>query len=517
MSDLVAGIDLGTQSLRVLVYDPERRAALALTSAPLDLISGADGSREQLAAWWLQALHVCFDAIPRAVRARIAALAVSGQQHGFVPVAADGRVLAPVKLWCDTSTERECGEIMRAVGGREACIALTGNPVLPGYTASKLRWTRQHHPDAYRAMSTVLLPHDYLNFHLTGERWCEQGDASGTGWMDVRTRRWSPALLAAIDADRDLAPCLPPLLPAHALVPLRPAIADALGLPRSACVGAGSGDNMMAALGTGCVEPGRATLSLGTSGTLFAHAAQPAVDDEGRWAAFCAFEGGWLPLVCTMNCTVATETVATLCGHDARAGDALLAGTVPGAGGLTLLPFFNGERTPDLPAARGGVFGLEPGNATPAHLHRAAMEGATFALRYGADALHGAAPRAHGVQGQRITLTGGGARSAAWRQMVADVFEAQVEVPRQTEGAAFGAALAALWALEHAQRPQTALAEVVGAHLEFDDALTAVPAPESVEMYRAPYARFLRLLDTYRALYAAPQAGAADSTFGAAA
>ena len=218
-----------------------------------------------------------------------------------------------------------------------------------------------------------------------------------------------------------------------------------------------------------------------------------------------------------MNCTVATETVATLCGHDARAGDALLAGTVPGAGGLTLLPFFNGERTPDLPAARGGVFGLEPGNATPAHLHRAAMEGATFALRYGADALHGATSRAHGVQGQRITLTGGGARSAAWRQMVADVFEAQVEVPRQTEGAAFGAALAALWALEHAQRPQIMLAEVVGAHLEFDDALTAVPAPESVEMYRAPYARFLRLLDTYRALYAAPQAEAADSAFGAAA
>lgn len=512
MSDLVAGIDLGTQSLRVLVYDPQRRATVALTSAPLEMHAGADGAREQHASWWLQALHACFDAIPRDLRQRVAALSVSGQQHGLVPLAADGAVLAPVKLWCDTATVRECEDIMRAVGGRETCIALTGNPILPGYTASKLLWTRRHRAEAYAALSTVLLPHDYLNFHLTGERWCEAGDASGTGWMDVRSRRWSQAVLSAIDPERDLGRCLPPLVPSHALVPLRTEIADALGLPRSALVGAGSGDNMMAAVGTGCIAPGRATLSLGTSGTLFAHAPVPAIDPDGRWAAFCAFEGGWLPLVCTMNCTVATETMAALCGRDTREGDALLARTRPGAEGLIVLPFFHGERTPDLPAARGGVFGLAPGNATPAHLYRAAMEGATFALRYGADALgigaqsqeggHASAGDA-GARRARIAVTGGGARSAVWRQMVADVFDADVVGLRQNEGAAFGAALAALWALQKAGTPDTTLAEVVGAHLEEDDALAASPDAGSVEMYRAPYDRFLRMLEMYRGLYAA--------------
>ena len=195
----------------------------------------------------------------------------------------------------------------------------------------------------------------------------------------------------------------------------------------------------MAAIGTGNVSAGVLSMSLGTSGTLFAYADRPIVDDEGRWAAFCDSTGGWLPLICTMNCTVATEAVAGLCDFSTKQGDELLAGTRPGAAGLLMLPFFNGERTPNLPNGRGSLFGMTATNLTPANLYRAAMEGAVYSLKNGYDAFVDA-----GMRFEAIRLTGGGSHSAVWRQMVADVFGLPVDVPEQAEGAAFGAAVA--WA-----------------------------------------------------------------------
>ena len=189
---LTAGIDAGTQSVKVVVYDDDARRVVASANAPLELISGDDGTREQHPDTWVTAVQACFGGIDVALRRNVRALAISGQQHGFVPIDADGEVLAPAKLWCDTSSIAECLEIMDAVGGAERCIALAGNPILAGYTASKLPWTRKHRPEAYRRLAKILLPHDYLNFWLTGEAFCEHGDASGTGWMDVRRRQWSP-------------------------------------------------------------------------------------------------------------------------------------------------------------------------------------------------------------------------------------------------------------------------------------------------------------------------------------
>ena len=189
---LVAGLDVGTQGVKLVVYDPAARCVVATPGRRLELASGADGSREQEAAAWIEAIVACFAGLQAPTRARIVAVGVSGQQHGFVPLDAAGRVLAPVKLWCDTSSQRECDEIMAAAGGAQACVELAGNPVLVGYTASKLPWTRRHRPEAYAALAGIALPHDYVNFWLTGERWMECGDASGTGWLDVRTRRWSP-------------------------------------------------------------------------------------------------------------------------------------------------------------------------------------------------------------------------------------------------------------------------------------------------------------------------------------
>jgi xylulokinase len=496
---LFIGLDVGTQSVKLVAYDPQARTVVATFGQPLELIAREDGSREQEAGWWIDAIRACFAKLDATQRTRVVAIGVSGQQHGFVPLDAEGNVLAPAKLWCDTSTQTECDLIMQAAGGASRCVELAGNPILAGYTASKLPWTRAHRPEAYAKLAAILLPHDYVNYWLTGERWMECGDASGTGWLDVRTRQWSRDLLSATDKENDLGAWLPPLVEADASFRINPAIADELGVPRDVLVSAGGGDNMMAAIGTGNVEPGVLSMSLGTSGTLFAYADRPVVDEQAGWAAFCSSTGGWLPLICTMNCTVATETVAKTFGFSTREGETVLTGTTPGADGLVMLPFLNGERTPDLPHARGALFGMDANNLTRGNVYRAAMEGATYALRNGFDSL-----KAAGMQFSAIRLTGGGSNSRAWRQMVADIFELPVAVPEQSEGAAFGAALQALWAHGHTNGETRDIAAIAREHVRVDVTLSATPDPQASAAYRGAYREFLRYLDAAKQLYGSP-------------
>lgn len=492
------GIDLGTQSIKVLAYDAERRHVVACVSAPLEMISREDGTREQLGSWWIDALAACFSRLGPELRRQIVSIGVSGQQHGFVPIDELGRVLAPVKLWCDTATQADCAEIVAALGGQEGCIAATGNALLTGYTASKVRWTRQHRPDAYRQMRTILLPHDYLNFFLTGERFTEYGDASGTGWFDVRSRDWSDDALAAMDPQRDLRACLPGLAGIESLFPVTSSAAAEFGIPATTRVSVGGGDNMMAAIGTGNLSEGELTLSLGTSGTLFAYSNRPVIDPHGRWAAFCSSSGGWLPLICTMNCTASTQATAHMLGKSSRDLDRLLANTQPGAAGVTMLPFFNGERTPDLPQAKASVFGLDPGNATDANLLRASMEGATYSLRNGMDALQHA-----GLAFTRVRLTGGGSHSVVWRQMVADVFDLPVDIPQQAEGAALGAALQAFWACCRHAGDARSMAGLLADHVTSEETFACTPNTTAVAQYQHHYGEYLR----YQALMSGFYAG----------
>jgi xylulokinase len=228
------------------------------------------------------------------------------------------------------------------------------------------------------------------------------------------------------------------------------------------------------------------------------------VDDAAGWAAFCSSTGGWLPLICTMNCTIATESVAKAFGFSTRDGDAVMVGTSPGAGGLVMLPFLNGERTPDLPHARGSLQGMDLNNVTRGNIYRAAMEGATYALRNGYDALLAA-----GLRFDAIRLTGGGSHSAAWRQMIADVFELPVEVPLQAEGAAFGAALQALWAHERANGRDADLAAMARDHVLIAPGLSVRPDGRNVPAYQASYRQFLRHLDGAKTFYASHPAGTA--------
>ena len=484
----VLGIDLGTQSLKTLFYDYESKRVVAVTSAPLDLVRRDDGTAEQDASWWLDALAACLGQVPTDVRESVEAIGVSGQQHGLVALGADGHVLIPVKLWCDTSTQQEVDEIVAAVGGRERCIALSGNAMVTGYTAPKIRWFKKHHAALYAQAVHFLLPHDYINWVLTGVLAMEHGDASGTGLMDVRTRQWSQEMLRAVDPEREIEKCLPPLVRADEFIgTTTEACARRFGLPAGVPVSAGGGDNMMAAIGTGNVRPGMLTMSLGSSGTLYAHADAPVIDPKGNIAAFCGSTGGWLPLLCTMNCTLATELMRAPLDVDLDELETSIAGVPAGSNGLLVLPFFNGERTPDLPKARGSVLGLSARTSSKGHLLRATVEGATYALKFGIEELRGL-----GITATEIVLTGGGANSATWRQIVADVCGLPVTVLEQEEGAAFGAALQALWVLQRQKDPSLAVADVAAEHLTRNEQAAALPNPAHAEIYTRGYAAYQR-------------------------
>ena len=489
----VIGIDLGTQALKVVYYDVDRREVAAAETAALDLYQNDDGAAEQQADWWTTALKEAIGRVDPEVRESARAIAVSGQQHGFVAVDKDNEVLSPVKLWCDTSTETECADIMQAFGGVDECIREVGNPILPGYTASKVRWLRDRQPKAYRKLDCVLLPHDYINLLLTGERCMEMGDASGTGFLDIRERAWSDRMLAAIDPDGRLAESLPPLRARNEPIgTVLPAAADEFGLPAGIPVAIGGGDNMMGAIGTGNLRPGNMTMSLGTSGTVYACADKPVVDPKGNIAAFCSSTGGWLPLLCTMNCTVTTELMRCLLGADLDQFESQISSAPRGSDGVITLPFFNGERTPNLPNARGCIVGLNGRNVKSENLLRSAVEGATYALRFGIDEL-----AALGVSGSGIVLTGGGVRSGKWRQLVADICELPITVYEQDEGAAFGAALQAMQLLEAGSD----IAELAAANLTRNEEKSCEPRKAAVTHYKEFYEQYQRAVTAVTTLY----------------
>ena len=478
---LYIGIDSGTQSVKAVVLDLDTRKVIAEARAPHHLIDGLPvGHMEQHPREWVAALDsVILEVAGKIERARVCGIGVSGQQHGFVPLDAAGEVIRPAKLWCDTSTTAECALITKKLGGPKAAIRQTGNLILPGFTAPKILWLKRHEPANFKRLRHVLLPHDYLNFHLTGNYFMEYGDASGTALMDVRARTWSKATLAAID--RNLADWLPALSESHeAAGTLRADLAQKYGFSTAVVVSAGGGDNMMGAIGTGNVTPGVISASFGTSGTIYAYAAKPVVDPQGEIAAFCSSTGGWLPLLCTMNVTTVTEQVRALFGYDHAALEAAVGGTPAGAQGLVLLPYFAGERTPNVPDGSGVLLGLSSSSCHRGPLARAAMEGVTMGMNYGLRRL-----AQLGVKAREIRLTGGGAKSAVWRQIMADIFGVPVVGMVEDEGAALGGALQAAWCVARRNGQRHAkLSDFTAGVVALNEATRCVPHKANVAHYR---------------------------------
>ena len=364
------------------------------------------------------------------------------------------------------------------MGGLKKTIRALGNAVLPGFTASKILWLKKHEPKNYQRLATVLLPHDYLNFWLTGEKTMEYGDASGTALLDVRKRNWSTAVLEAIDPD--LAGKLPTLKssdqPAGAL---QASTAKLLDLNPGVLVSAGGGDNMMGAIGTGNTRAGVITASFGTSGTIYACSEKPVIDPQGEVAAFCDSTNRWLPLLCTMNVTVATEMVREDFGWTYEKFGAGAARVPAGSRGLLLLPYFEGERTPNVPEGTGVWFGVNQKTFEASHFARAAMEGVTLGMNYGLRRL-----AQLGVKPTQIRATGGGAKSKTWRQIMADVFDAEVVTLKVSEGAAYGAALQALWCWRLQQGEKVAISDLTDRFVELNGSERAEPNAKNAAVYR---------------------------------
>jgi D-xylulose kinase len=433
------GIDCGTQSTKAVLVAAEGEQILAVGRADHDIIERDDGTREQHPDWWVDALvDSVRSALGSAGAVEIVGIGVSGQQHGMVCLDGADRPVRPAKLWNDTTTQPQCDKLTSALGGPEAVLELTGNAFLPGYTAPKVQWLKDHELESYKKTSHICLPHDFLNLWLTGTYGTEPGDASGTAYFDVSTRSYSAAVLAALDGDRDWDDALPPIVDSLSVIGiLRDSAAEKLALTPGIPVSGGGGDNMCSAIGVGAVKPGPVVVSLGTSGTGFAFSSTPAVDPLGEAAAFCDSTGAWLPLVCTLNAAGATEWGRNLFTLDRAGVEGALSDTEPGAGGLVFLPHLGGERTPNHPSGAGAFAGLRTGHG-PNHFMRAVVEGVTFGLRYALKALERS-----GIAPAEVTLVGGGAASESWGQICADIFELPVARPEVDEAAAMGAALQA--------------------------------------------------------------------------
>jgi xylulokinase len=478
---LYVGVDSGTQSVKAIALDLETGQVVAEAKAPHHLITGLPpGHMEQHPEEWVSAMDAAIMGVAAKIDgSRVRGIGVSGQQHGFVPLDEKGQVIRPAKLWCDTSTTEECAIMTRKLGGTAAVIRKTGLPFLPGYTAPKVLWLKRNEPANFRKLRHILLPHDYLNFHLTGNYFMEYGDASGTGFLDVRKRVWSKAAMDAVDAR--VAGCLPALSPSHVSCgTLRADVARRYGFPTSVIVSAGGGDNMMGAIGTGNVVPGAVTASFGTSGTIYAYSSKPVVDPTGEIAAFCSSTGGWMPLLCTMNVTGVTEQVRALFGWELSDLESAASAAPAGAGGLTLLPYFDGERTPNLPKGTGTFFGLNRTTLQKGHMARAAMEGATLGMNYGLQRL-----AKLGVKAKEIRMTGGGARSALWRQVSADIFGVPVVAMAQDESAALGGALQAAWCDSPGRGSAKALAALCAKSVSLDERTRCVPDKKRAALYKA--------------------------------
>ncbi|HIW73048.1 MAG TPA: xylulokinase [Firmicutes bacterium] len=483
------GIDIGTSGTKTVLFD-EAGAVIASHTAEYPLYQPQNGYAEQDPAdWWNAAAEGI-----RAVLAEsgvpapaVAGIGLSGQMHGLVMLDAAGEVLRRSIIWCDQRTAAECAEITEKLG-RDRLLAITANPALTGFTASKILWVRNHEPAIYEKCRHILLPKDYIRYRLTGELATEVSDASGMQLLDIPNRRWSDEVLDRLEIDRSLLGTVYESPEVTGRVTRR--AAELTGLAEGTVVVGGAGDNAAAAVGTGVVRDGRAFTTIGTSGVVYAHTDRMAIDPKGRVHTFCcAVPGAWHVMGVTQGAGLSLKWFRdNFCGAEKEAAAQMgvdpyvlmdkEAETVPaGANRLLYLPYLMGERTPHLdPDARGVFFGLSAIH-TKKDMLRAVMEGVAYSLN---DCL--SVFREMGVAIRDMMACGGGGSSSLWRQMLADLYACEVKTLASREGPALGAALlAGVGAGVYASVP-----EACDAVIRTDRVQS--PIPENTAQY-APYYR----------------------------
>ncbi len=452
---LVAGIDSSTQSTKVVLVRAADGSLVGEASAPHPAGTAVDPQH-----WWKALRQAGSGLLDRA-----SAVAVGGQQHGMVALDTDGVVVRDVLLWNDLRSAPQIAEVVEHLGGPQQCARTIGSVPAASFTVTKLRWMAENEPENAARTAAVLLPHDWLTWMLAGgpgsgaAMTTDHGDASGTGYYSPAERAWLPAVAhwALRRGAGDERVTLPRIA----------APAEIVGRTGSGAeLGAGTGDNMAAAMGLG-LRDGDVAVSIGTSGTAFCVTDSPSADPTGSVAGFADASGRYLPLVATVNAARILAVFGTLLGVDHAEFADLALSAPPGAGGLALLPYLDGERTPNRPHATGVLRGLTSG-VTRADLARAAVEALLCSLADAVEAL--------GVTPQRVLMFGGAARNPAVQQLAPAVFGTDVLVPAAAEYVALGAARQAAWALSGAAAPPVwpaAAAQI----------LTAEPTPEVREQY----------------------------------
>ncbi|UCD36818.1 MAG: hypothetical protein JSW54_08230 [Fidelibacterota bacterium] len=488
--NLFAGLDVSTQSCKLVIIDTKAGNVVFVASVNYDddlpryqtrngAIQGlGEGVSESDPEMWLEAVNTVFS---KAVDAQIpldhvGCISVSGQQHGLVALDADGNLArARSKLWNDFSTLEECDILTEKVGGLANMITEVGNSQRTGYTAAKIFHMQRHEPEAYRRSTTLFLVHNYINWYLTGGvRVMEPGDSSGIALWHPKTRRWSDQVIQAIDPG--LKDKLPEIKPSDQTIGgIAPKLVDQFGFDPQCRIDAGSGDNMYGAVGTGNVEPGIVTVSLGTSGTAYTFMEEAYIDPSGEIAAFCDSTGHHLPLLCVSNLANGYDDIIEQYSLTHDEFSEVIKLTEPGNGGRLLIPWYVGERTPDVPQAAPVYFGFGLGDFTREILCRAVLEGHVLSLHNGFEKMP--------VEVREIRLTGGLSRSDAWCQAIADIFEAET-VPVEGEGAALGAALHAAWVWQNENQAPLSIRDVVQPFIILDEKRRKTPDKDALPGYR---------------------------------
>ncbi len=507
---LFAGLDVSTQGAKIVVIDAAGGEVVHVGGVHYDVDLPAYGTKDGVVQglgegvaesdpWmWIEAAERLVGNLARSgIPAEdILCLSVSGQQHGLVGLDAEGRLTRPrSKLWNDFSTLEECRILTEMAGGPEAMISEVGNSQRTGYTAAKIFHLFRHEREAYDRASTFFLVHNFINWHLTGGRSggvrvMEPGDTSGTALWNPESGRWSKKILEAIDPG--LKEKLPPVRPStESIGKISKALAEKLGLSPECRVDAGSGDNMYGAVGTGNIRPGIVTVSLGTSGTAYTVMDRPFIDPTGEIAAFCDSTGRHLPLLCVSN--LANGYNEILRERDLTHEDfsKIVLKTKPGNRGRLLVPWYTGERTPDLPLAAPLYFGFGPGDFSTNILCRAVLEGHVLNLYDGF--------RRMPLSPVEVRLTGGLSKSECWCQTIADVFEAE-SIPVEGEGAALGAAIHAAWVFFKETGENVELSDLAGRFVVLDEKRRKRPVPEHVAVHRIQKRLFQALSSRVRGL-----------------
>lgn len=431
---VVAGVDSSTQSTKVVVVDTEDGRLLAQASAP-HTVTGSAGARETAPSVWADALVSALEAT--GYRQDVQAISVAAQQHGLVALGVDGQVLGPAVLWNDTRSAADAARLVDELGGPQACADRVGSVLTAAFTISSWAWLRRTEPTTAASTARLCLPHDYLTSLLVGGAplVTDRSDVSGTGWWSPADEAYAEDVLAlpGVGLTPDMLPRV--LGPGEGAGAVSAAGAQRFGLRPGALVGPGAGDNAAAALSLD-VQPGEAAVSLGTSGTVFTVALRPSADHTGVVAGFASTDGRYLPLACTLNATVAIDKVAKWLG--------LGRNDVAASGEVTFLPWFDGERTPNLPWASGTLSGLRH-DTEPGAILQAAYEGAAATLLTAVEQLSKWAPLGDGTP---LLLVGGGSRSPVWQDTVRRLSGRPLLVPEATELVALGAAVQAASVLE---------------------------------------------------------------------